>query len=120
MNRLFADRAVGQQSLVKFVSNDRFLRLTHEQFRIISNDIKAGEVIKINAFAGTGAFKVCSDAGQIALPYYSYAAMRNFLWYAFRFVGKTTTLIHYTEVRPALKFLYIAYNRAIKLDAEKR
>ena len=57
MNRLFADRAVGQQSLVKFVSNDRFLRLTHEQFRIISNDIKAGEVIKINAFAGTGALK---------------------------------------------------------------
>ena len=54
MSRLFSDRAVGQQSLVRFVANDKFLRLTHEQFRIIGNDINPGEVIKINAFAGTG------------------------------------------------------------------
>ena len=54
MSRLFSDRAVGQQSLVRFVANEKFLRLTHEQFRIIGNDINPGEVIKINAFAGTG------------------------------------------------------------------
>ena len=87
LDRLFARESSGQQSLVKFVSNNQFLRLTHEQFRIISSDIQPGEVIKINAFAGT---------------------------------GKTTTLIHYTQARPSLKFLYIAYNKAIKLDAEKR
>jgi len=39
---------------------------------------------------------------------------------AFAGTGKTTTLISYTEVRERTRFLYIAYNKAIQLDAAKR
>lgn len=71
----------------QLLKSQRFSRITHEQFKIVSYDIGGNDVIKINAFAGT---------------------------------GKTTTLISYTEVRPNTRFLYIAYNKSIQLDAEKR
>jgi hypothetical protein len=32
--------------------------------------------------------------------------------------GKTTTLIEYARVRPGEKILYLAFNRAVKLEAE--
>ncbi|MES1224676.1 MAG: UvrD-helicase domain-containing protein, partial [Bacteroidota bacterium] len=34
--------------------------------------------------------------------------------------GKTTTLIEYARARPAEKILYLAFNRAVKLEAEKK
>lgn len=39
---------------------------------------------------------------------------------AFAGTGKTTTLIAYTEARPHKRFLYLAYNKAIQQDAERR
>lgn len=45
----------GQQSIVRYSSEDTEVRLTHEQMRIIKyNPNLNGEVIKIFAFAGTG------------------------------------------------------------------
>lgn len=34
--------------------------------------------------------------------------------------GKTTTLIEYAKARPGQKILYLAFNRAVKLDAERK
>jgi superfamily I DNA/RNA helicase len=34
--------------------------------------------------------------------------------------GKTTTLIEYARARPGMKILYLAFNRAVKLEAEKK
>lgn len=34
--------------------------------------------------------------------------------------GKTTTLIEYAKARPAQKILYLAFNKAVKLEAEKK
>src|ERR1700743_1744014 len=34
--------------------------------------------------------------------------------------GKTTTLIEYARARPGEKILYLAFNRAVKLEAEKK
>ena len=34
--------------------------------------------------------------------------------------GKTTTLIEYARVRPGEKILYLAFNRAVKLEAERK
>lgn len=34
--------------------------------------------------------------------------------------GKTTTLIEYARARPAEKILYLAFNKAVKLEAEKK
>src|SRR6201991_4960821 len=34
--------------------------------------------------------------------------------------GKTTTLIEYARARPGEKILYLAFNRAVKLEAERK
>jgi len=34
--------------------------------------------------------------------------------------GKTTTLIEYARARPGEKILYLAFNKAVKLEAEKK
>jgi len=38
----------------RLLQNDRFKRMTYEQYSIVNHDIREDEVIKINAFAGTG------------------------------------------------------------------
>lgn len=39
---------------------------------------------------------------------------------AFAGTGKTSTLRAYAEARPDMRFLYLAFNRAIKQEAEKK
>jgi len=34
--------------------------------------------------------------------------------------GKTTTLLEYARARPGMKILYLAFNRAVKLEAERK
>src|ERR1700759_1226569 len=34
--------------------------------------------------------------------------------------GKTTTLIEYARARPAEKILYLAFNKTVRLEAEKK
>ncbi|KAJ7370000.1 F-box DNA helicase 1 [Desmophyllum pertusum] len=51
---VFDQNATGQQSMMRYRSSTDKLQLTHEQVRIIKHDVKAGEIIKIVAFAGTG------------------------------------------------------------------
>ncbi|XP_034019333.1 F-box DNA helicase 1 [Thalassophryne amazonica] len=63
------------------------LKLTSEQQRILSHDIREDHVVKIIAFAGT---------------------------------GKTTTLIKFAEKRPHLRFLYVAFNKSVAVEATRR
>ncbi len=37
---------------------------------------------------------------------------------AFAGTGKTTTLVEYTRVRPYMKFLYIAFNKSVQMEAQ--
>jgi len=39
---------------------------------------------------------------------------------AFAGTGKTTTLIEYTKARPHLKFLYVAFNKSVQLEADRK
>ncbi len=39
---------------------------------------------------------------------------------AFAGTGKTTTLVEYTKKRPGMRFLYIAFNKSVQLEAEKK
>lgn len=39
---------------------------------------------------------------------------------AFAGTGKTTTLVEYAKVRPDLKFLYIAFNKSVQLEAQSK
>jgi F-box protein 18 (helicase) len=39
---------------------------------------------------------------------------------AFAGTGKTSTLIEYTIARPGLRFLYVAFNKSVQLEAQKR
>lgn len=39
---------------------------------------------------------------------------------AFAGTGKTTTLLRYTEIRPHLRFLYVAFNKSVRLEAEQK
>uniref|UniRef100_A0A8W8HLP6 DNA helicase n=1 Tax=Magallana gigas TaxID=29159 RepID=A0A8W8HLP6_MAGGI len=44
----------GQQSITNYSRSDTVVKLTHEQLHIVNHNVKAREVIKIIAFAGTG------------------------------------------------------------------
>ena len=61
--------------------------LTDEQKEILSCEVSGDEIIKINAFAGT---------------------------------GKTTTLLEYTRKHSQLQFLYVAFSKSVRLEAEER
>jgi F-box protein 18 (helicase) len=39
---------------------------------------------------------------------------------AFAGTGKTTTLVEYTKTRPGLRFLYIAFNKSVQLEAAQK
>ena len=39
---------------------------------------------------------------------------------AFAGTGKTTTLIEYSRARPTLQFLYVAFNRSVRIEAQKK
>lgn len=39
---------------------------------------------------------------------------------AFAGTGKTTTLLEYSKTRPNLRFLYIAFNKSVQIEAEKQ
>ena len=39
---------------------------------------------------------------------------------AFAGTGKTTTLFEYTKARPHINFLYIAFNKSVQLEAERK
>lgn len=39
---------------------------------------------------------------------------------AFAGTGKTTTLVEYTKKRPGTRFLYLAFNKSVQMEAEKR
>ena len=39
---------------------------------------------------------------------------------AFAGTGKTTTLVEYTKARPGMKFLYIAFNKSVQVEAQKK
>lgn len=62
-------------------------QLTNEQKTVTSYALKAGEVLKVNAFAGT---------------------------------GKTTTLIEFSHNFPRQRFLYIAFNKSVQLEASSK
>jgi len=39
---------------------------------------------------------------------------------AFAGTGKTTTLVEYTKRRPKIRFLYIAFNKSVQLEAARK
>jgi F-box protein, helicase, 18 len=39
---------------------------------------------------------------------------------AFAGTGKTTTLVEYTKKRPHLRFLYVAFNKSVEMEAKKK
>ena len=39
---------------------------------------------------------------------------------AFAGTGKTSTLVEYTKKRPKMRFLYIAFNKSVQLEASKK
>jgi len=39
---------------------------------------------------------------------------------AFAGTGKTTTLVEYTKKRPGMRFLYIAFNKSVQLEAAQK
>ena len=51
---LFRRLDVEEEDRKKLLKSPRFARMTYEQYKIVNYQMRRGEVIKINAFAGTG------------------------------------------------------------------
>lgn len=90
--------------------------MTREQQQILSHDIQPDHVVKIMALAGAAASATGSLGGK---------CQKTEVITAFRSryaagTGKTSTLVWYAEQRPDLRFLYVAFNKSVAKEAERR
>ncbi|EDO30014.1 predicted protein [Nematostella vectensis] len=56
---------------------------------------------------------------QVQVVKHDFKPMEVIKIIAFAGTGKTTTLVYFTKLRPAMRFLNVAYNKSIQLQAEK-
>lgn len=106
------------------------IHLTMEQLQILSHNMQLQDVIKIVAFAGARSLPSlhswpcasCKMSCSFCKSFMTLLMIRFCLFFCLcpAGTGKTTTLVKYAEQRPHLRFLYVAFNKSVANEAQRR